>query len=205
MDEQTNTNTPQQVAPVYKAPATLTFRLNNEDQAKVNALLDDLRARGYQITTMRDIFWSMFMELTKLIAGNQSDAPAPDNKDLEEKVKDLERQLEKYSSIDLTTLEVDNKTLREENGTLGRHVTMLQERIKEVKQTSENFDREHIPLPKSDPRLVEFFKGADHRIKNGTKNVNGRATSDHIDVIEDLTILATVAAKKNLISAKEGF
>lgn len=185
------------------------FKAGSNEAEILNELIKKLHSQATPANTMSSAFWLIVDAAQKFVNGT----PATVNKEIEEeykkKIGDLNSQLEKYTSINITQLETDNLELRNENETIHKQIIQLTEEFEnfkiQVTTDSGNFDSEHYSIRYDDQRLTGFFSGANMRISNKTPNRNGRITKEYEDVIEDLVILAQSAAKRNIISNKEGF
>ena len=179
---------------VYKVGQTLTIRFNAADQATMNKLVEDLRASGKKIDGNTELFWA----LVQGVALPVNPENIPEVIELRARVQELEAALEPLESIEITQIRGDLKLANERNDQLEAELKTLQEK-------NAQFDKEHYPLVKRDPRLVNFFSGAEYRISNQVKNINGRVTRDYTDVIEDLVILAANLRKRNVLDKNQGF
>lgn len=110
------------------------------------------------------------------------------------RIVELETELQKYSSIDITQLQVDNLSLQTQLADANTELTKVKEEYEQFKlnvdTTNDKFNNEHYCIAVNDARLQRFFAGSNARIAAKKANVTGRIVTCHEDTIEDLAAFA---------------
>jgi len=170
----------------FTLSGSLSARMDEKEVAALLELQKKLSTPEKPITNHRELITAMVHALQ---TGSENGANA-----LQQRITELETELQQYSSIDITQLHVDLKNTREEAATVNGELTKVTEEFEAFKATvdttNEKFNNEHYCIAVNDSRLQRFFNGSNARIAAKKANVNGRIVTCHEDTIEDLAAFA---------------